>query len=509
MKMIKIALSAFIISQCGMVFCHAQPPERQGYPQRQRLKDFRPAGRNQGIQKEQFREPARLDQKLITIVVGGVFGQIKPLLGVNAGPAPSGEAGNAELSEQYRWAGVNAVRTHDLYGPLDLSVIYPDINADPADPASYDFKSSDAAFAAIVDAGLEPYLRLGDSYNNVRIPCNDRERKNLVSAAAFVVRHYRQKAMNGLKAPLRYVEIGNEPDNKKFWPAGFDDFWPFFAGTFSILKKEFPGLKIGGPGFVVATYKIPSAREKIVRFFDYLHGRGIVLDFVSFHLYSNDPSEYYDLVAFYRETARKAGQGGAELHITEWNTEREKHGVRGVRGVRLGNSKDAPFQTAAWIALQEAGTDASYLYRGNDTNINSPNFFGIFYADGRNKPAANAFHLWGLMARFSHKLVLSTGVDLLDREPSLTGSLKPLWILAGRDNTGSVALLLSNIGSEPITYQLSLPAGATAAEIKELSVSERELKSYTASGPSFVINPFTVQFVRLSAGKQADCLEQD
>jgi len=75
-----------------------------------------------------------------------------------------------------------------------MATIYPDQNADPSDPASYDFAASDEVFAAILAGGFEPYLRLGDSWNNApRFPAADPRRPtnpgNWTRAAVEVVRH--------------------------------------------------------------------------------------------------------------------------------------------------------------------------------------------------------------------------------------------------------------------------------------------------------------------------------
>jgi len=418
---------------------------------------------------------------------------VKPLLGINAGPIPSGEPQNADLTDQYRWAGIRAVRTQDFYGPLDLSVMYPDLGADPERQGSYDFASSDKAFAAILQAGIEPYLRLGDSYNNARVPANGRELENYTRAAVKVVQHYRQGAMDGFQGRFRYVEIGNEPDNRRFWPARYEDFFPFFAGVFRQLKQSMPGLKIGGPGFVVASYKIPAQREKVARFLGYLESHGITPDFISFHLYSDDPAEYYDIVQFYRREAKKHGMEKAELHISEWNTE------TGGLAVRIGR-KAAPYVTACWIALQEAGADASHLFRGTDTNIDHPGFYGIFYADGRKKPAANAFHLWSKMARFSERLEVRTGEELLDALPSVSGSLKPLWLLAGRDRDGNMGVLLANIGPQFIAYDLALPKPVGQIEVLTLDSPEGEIiADQNKGGTSLVLKPMSVQFLSIPA----------
>lgn len=483
-------LSIFISLQYPISLCHAQPAGQTDIGRRQ-------PHRNLGLEQNHLqqpsneeREPENLKEDTIKIAIGPDSGHIKPLLGINAGPSPCGEPGNTKLSEQYEWAGINAVRTHDFYGPLDLSVMFPDINGDPSNPSSYDFKSSDVAIAAILESGLEVYLRIGDSYNNVRVPFGERQRKNLIKAVVNIVRHY-NKANSGSRNSITYIEIGNEPDNKQFWPTGFEDFLPFFTETFHALRKEFPDIKLGGPGFVVSTYKARSQRKNIAIFFDYLNKNNITCDFISFHLYTNDPAEYYDIVNFYRDAVNRSGHANTELHITEWNTEREGHGKR------IGKEKDAAYLTACWIALQEAKIDASYLFRGNDTNINQTDFYGIFCADGAKKPAAHAFRLWSIMTHFPHKLELSTGVALLDNEPDTKGALKPLWLIAGKNDSGQTALLLSNIGSKTITYELSSSDGLSAHEILDLSFPCKEIKESGITEKKFSVKPYSIQLIKL------------
>jgi hypothetical protein len=444
--------------------------------------------------RERDRTPAILNKTDLELKLGKPLGDLKPLLGINAGPAPSGEPENADLTEQYRWAGVREVRTQDYYGPLDMSVMYPDLNADPQSASSYDFAGSDKIFAAILDAGLEPYLRLGDSHSNVRIPVTSQQFKNYIQAAVKVVQHYRQGTMNGFSVPFRYVEIGNEPDNKHFWPGRFEDFFPVFVGVYKELEQKIPDLMIGGPGFVVASYKAPAARGNADRFLGYLRSQSIRPSFISFHLYSNDPAEYYDMVQFYRAKAKGYGMENVELHVSEWNT--EQPGLE----MRIGGSA-APYVTACWIALHQANADASCLFRGTDTNQDNPGFYGIFHADGTRKPAARAFHLWSRMARFSDRVSVQTGSDLLDSPPSVRGELKPVWILAARDSQGNAGILLSNLGRQVITFALRGAAGE--AETTELASPAGDLiPGRLKPDDPLVLKPLSVVFLRFKQQEQ-------
>ena len=110
------------------------------------------------------------------LTLGAAGGSIQPLRGINIGPL--GNSTNPSLTGAYQTRGLNLIRTHDFYGPMDMATMYPDRSKNPALASSFnftglvgtDFHSSDDVFRSIVDGGFEPYLRLGDSYNNAAPP---------------------------------------------------------------------------------------------------------------------------------------------------------------------------------------------------------------------------------------------------------------------------------------------------------------------------------------------------
>ena len=73
-------------------------------------------------------------------------GKIKPMNAVNNGPVSS--RGNGNL-DNYIAANIPYARTHDAsfyagyggYHTVDVHVIFPNFDADPYDPANYDFSS--------------------------------------------------------------------------------------------------------------------------------------------------------------------------------------------------------------------------------------------------------------------------------------------------------------------------------------------------------------------------------
>jgi hypothetical protein len=269
--------------------------------------------------------PVVVPQADINLTIGSPTGEmIRPLLGVNVGPIPAGtDPANVDLTSAYKGIGVNLIRTHDYYDALDMSVMYPDMTADPLLVGSYDFSRSDQVWRSIVYGGFEPYLRLGDSYNNSRPPSGATERSNWVKAGLEVIRHYRTGMWNGFNTPFRYVEIWNEPDNLQFWPRPHTpiDYFQLYSDTALAVKSAFPDLKVGGPGVTPAGSLTPQGRKWVQDFLAFVKQSGAPLDFFSWHMYSNSPQQYAEAAAFYRSALDARGFTGTVKHITEWNTE--------------------------------------------------------------------------------------------------------------------------------------------------------------------------------------------
>ncbi len=401
----------------------------------------------------------------LTVAVGAPTGEeIRPLLGVNIGPVPAGDnPTNADLTDAYHRIGVTMIRTHDYFGPLDMHVMYPDQDADPADPASYDFAASDEVFRAILAGGFEPYLRLGDSWGmgrgyppiRRRAPTNP---SNWVRAAVEVVRHYRALAAEA-GVPLRYVEVWNEPGNRQFWDDTPEAFFDLFASTVIALKAEFPDLKVGGPGFLPSGALTAQGQEGVRDFLAYMNMHLVPLDFLSWHLYANDPDSFVQAAIFYRQMLDTYGYPQAESHITEWNTAVRQSRDPGAPDLRY-TARGAAILSAAWIGLQEYQVDVATFYRGPDPDIHAPQYYGLFYANGRPKPIALAFSLWAELTRHPQLLALALWPN------------GGQWALAGRDEAGEIAILLVNPTEQAFSYRVVLD-GRRATPRLVKTVSER------------------------------------
>ncbi len=314
-------------------------------------------------------------------------------------------------------------------------------------------------------------------------------------AAVNIVHHYYDGLWDGFTTPFEYVEIWNEPDGPVFWPGHTRvEFFQFYAAVAQQLRSAFPELKLGGPGFTVAAYKVdPAGRQYVTDFLRYMQDYNVPLDFLSWHMYSNTPVDYSEAGAWYREQLNTHDFSAAESHVTEYNTAltdipADDHELRcGPHG--------AAVLSACWIKLQsaEAAVDLATFYRGNDTALGMPDFFGLYYGDGAPKKIAQAFALWHLLS-LCPDLVQAVAVKS-------GGGASPLWVLAGRSGA-SQALLVVNPGTAETNYSLAFSDGTFPEQysisLREVSAAEDGATALPTDGILIPIPADAVQLIELA-----------
>ncbi|MBQ1223318.1 MAG: hypothetical protein IIX84_03435, partial [Oscillospiraceae bacterium] len=156
---------------------------------------------------------------------GRTFGAFKPLNATNGGPWHKRHAQDQYRSnfEDYKAARIPFSRNHDsnaltLYGgPFahDITAIFPRFEADPYDPASYDFVCTDEAILSCLDAGTETFYRLGQTIEH-QIKKHDTlppaDFKKWAVVCEHIIRHYNEGWADGYKLNIKYWEIWNEAD---------------------------------------------------------------------------------------------------------------------------------------------------------------------------------------------------------------------------------------------------------------------------------------------------------
>jgi len=98
---------------------------------------------------------------------------------------------------------------------------------------------------------------------------------------------------------VTHWEIGNEPDIGEHGGCPYlitdpEDYGEYYAMTVRPILEVFPGARVGGPALASVRHELLAGLVKFCR------RTGTRLDFVSWHLYSNSPTQHADSVRLAR-----------------------------------------------------------------------------------------------------------------------------------------------------------------------------------------------------------------
>ena len=304
------------------------------------------------------------------------FGKFKVLNATNGGPWHKRHATDQFRSNfaDYKAAGFPYSRNHDSAmnteygGPYshDITGIFPNFDADPYDPRSYDFACTDESVLVTLDAGTETFFRLGQSIEHQvkkhgTLPPKDFKKWAVI--CEHVIKHYNEGWADGYKLNIKYWEIWNEPDldpddadNKRTWGGTKAEFFDFFEIAAKHLKANFPDLKIGGPALAYHDAEYPED------FLREMSSRKVPLDFFSWHYYGVEPEAVGAHSHFMKEMLLKYGYENTESILNEWNYAKgwEEEFLYTVKMIHT--IKNASFITAVLSEAQKAPVDMLMYY---------------------------------------------------------------------------------------------------------------------------------------------------
>ncbi|MFA7237818.1 MAG: hypothetical protein WC058_13220 [Phycisphaeraceae bacterium] len=333
-------------------------------------------------------------------------GTLKPLHGVNNGPVTL--QGLVDVSDYYREAAIPWVRIHDSNWPhpreVDIPQIFPNPDADPENPANYDFSRTDAYLQSILDTGAKIVYRLGTSIEHSPRKYHTHPPKNFDRWAAIcrnVIRHYNHGWADGFHHNITHWEIWNEPDiGDCMWAGSFEQYLQLYATTSRTLKALDSSLQIGGfaVGYVQHEGKIPQ-------FLAYCREHRLPLDFFSWHLYNADPAQFVEHARVVRRLLDEYGFHATTSHLNEWNRHigpwgRGREYERRAYCEMLKNHIGASFAASVLIALQDAPVDVANYYDGSPS---SP-LCGLFDIYGVPQKTFSAFRAFETMLGYPERL---------------------------------------------------------------------------------------------------------
>ncbi len=381
-----------------------------------------------------------------TVDAGSPGREVSPLNGVNAGPGHMKHLPGANFADQYRQMGIPLVRTHDYYGPCDLSQIFPWLYGSPAVRRFPRFSETDATIAEIEAAGCQVLFRLGESWYNDN-PHNQipSDFSAVADACVAVVSHYGGHQCTPYNARIRLWEIWNEPDHGMFWDLDTDpdseQFLQLYVQVAKRLRDEFPWIKIGGPGAAGGPEdgQVDFAR----RLAEACRDADAPLDFYSWHSYNPDhegPYHFAGRAQAIRQALNAAGSAKTYNILDEWNSAHykplgeEPSPTDTAWNESLGNAEGAAFSASALIYLH-LHSDLRHACRYRGDYWKPEDGYGLIEADGSLKKPGYAFEAYA-------GLFPQQGARTMHLLPSDGGDLEHHAIMATTDEPRSVVNVL-------------------------------------------------------------------
>jgi hypothetical protein len=260
---------------------------------------------------------------------------------------------------------------------VDVHAIFPNFNADPNDPASYDFPITDEYIKVCEYAGVRTYYRLGSKIeHNVKkygtLPPKDFHKWAVI--CEHIIRHYTEGWADGFHYDITYWEIWNEPDldpddstHKRTWGGTKAQFFELYHIAATHLKACFPHLKIGGPA-IAGNLKWAE---------DFLAQLKAPLDFFSWHVYKNDPKLVSEKANRVRTLLDQYGFADTESILNEWNYVRGWTGDDWLYTLKAEKSlKGAAFIAGTMCECQRGTVDLLMYYDARPCGMN-----GMFSTD--------------------------------------------------------------------------------------------------------------------------------
>lgn len=379
--------------------------------------------------------------------------------GVGGVPGPvSDHPDFPDMTALWHEASVRLVRSYDWVSRLDTrndpESLFPDWDADPEDPASYNFGATDQWVDAVHSIGAEVLFTFASAIPRNKLPANDTGKYGKV--VEHIVRHYARGWADGPARPIRMFEFGDQPD---FGPLHFDgpatDFYAMYEAFATAVKRVDDELIAGGPSLAFPLNAGADYREG---FLSYVRERRLPLDFFSFLCFADatrDPMDFAFVAQSVRALLDSHGFTETKLMLSYWN-------YLAIPSNGAPPQEKAAFQAAAATYLQDAPIDYALFFRadsGKDPHYNFIDPAGIYGPDGAPDERAAAFSLIG-QAMTGQRLSVTGG----DRSG--------FACLAGRDGD-RVRILLANFVApesalakrETDEFRFRVPIGPDRVEI--------------------------------------------
>lgn len=272
---------------------------------------------------------------------------------------------------------------------------------------------------------------------------------------------------------VTHWEIGNETDIGENGGAPYlipdpEEYRVFYELALPPILEAFPAAKVGGPAACwVDNEPLPGLVE-------YCRTSGMRLDFISWHLYSDDPARHALGVTRAKALLARFPEPRPEMLVTEWSKSFEPISVAD----QAYEPRRAAAIAASLLAMLDAGLDGSFYYHIWDQVCYADDFapfFSLKGVDGMLRHWNEVPHRFGLFGvsgdvrpqYFVYQMLSRLGKERLP----VTVAHPDLRVLAARDDR-QVAVMLTNFNL-PSSQDL-----VVTLEFTQLAPGRQQLTTY-------------------------------
>jgi len=257
------------------------------------------------------------------------------------------------------------------------------------------------------------------------------------------------------KPIVTHWEVGNETDIGEQGGCPYlipdpADYVEYYLMTIRAILEAFPGAKVGGPACCWVE------NEPLPGLVAHCRQAGTPLDFVSWHIYNDDPARHAAGVAKARAMLADWPGEQPEMMVTEMN--------KGFDAVSVADLADEPRRAAAVgacvLSMIDAGLNGSFYYHIWDQTVRRDQFARFFAEPDQImtrhwNEIPHRFGLFGVCGEVRPQYFLYRMLSRLGGERLAAHCDSPdLRVLAGRDG-GRVSVLLVNYSLQASTDRIA------------------------------------------------------
>lgn len=265
------------------------------------------------IQKKKKEKP---QTALVNVDLSVKAGKLAALHGICNGPLSP----NADVSSYFKAVNIPCVRFDKTEGvrggyAVDISKIFPNLDADERNPENYSFRETDKYIIAAANVGAKIIYRLGESFDygtpdKKLTLCGNYDK--ITSVCVNIIRHYNNYWCGGFALDIKYFEVLSHTDMPIVRENNPDE------SIFELYTRIANGIKLYDDTLLVGGMSFSRPSQLVRDFIKYCKKKNAPIDFLSVSVYSGSVEAMGEQIEEYLHLLKNSSYSDAELIVSEW-----------------------------------------------------------------------------------------------------------------------------------------------------------------------------------------------